>query len=31
MKEKVKQKFAIGNLLLSSALFRQEAPKCTPL
>ncbi len=30
-KKKVRQKFAIGNLLLSSALFRQAAPKCTPL
>ncbi len=27
----VKQKFAKGNLLLSSPLFKPTAPKCTPL
>jgi hypothetical protein len=29
--KKVKQKFSIGNLLLSSPLFNPTAPKCTPL
>jgi hypothetical protein len=29
--KKIRQKFAIGNLLLSSPLFRLTAPKCNPL